>query len=76
METIAIHVNDATGKMWRETPEKYKKEISEKIANDLSKLLDKQRKEKFLQYLDELGTNMKERGMTEEVLNDILKDDE
>jgi hypothetical protein len=32
-------------------------------------------KEDFLQYLDELRTKMKERGLTEEILEKILKDE-
>jgi len=33
-------------------------------------------KEEFKSYLDEIGKTMQERGLTEEILNDILKDEE
>lgn len=38
------------------------------------KLIDS--KEEFKQYLDELGETMKQRGLTEEILQEILEDDE
>jgi phosphotransacetylase len=33
-------------------------------------------KEEFKQYLDELGATMKERGLTENILQKILEEDE
>jgi hypothetical protein len=40
----------------------------------LAKELMADSKEEFKQYLDELGTSMKERGLTENILQEILKD--
>jgi hypothetical protein len=55
-------------------PAKFRKEISEKISESISRILDDTRKENFLAYLDEIGEKMKQRVLTEEALNDILKD--
>ena len=33
-------------------------------------------KEEFRLFLDEVGTTLQERGLTEHILNDILNDDE
>jgi predicted metal-dependent phosphotriesterase family hydrolase len=33
-------------------------------------------KEEFKHFLDEISANMQQRGLTEETLNDILKDNE
>lgn len=76
MERIVIEVDEATGKKWRLASSKFKKEISEKISESISKVLDDYKKEDFLAYLDELGEKMKQRGLTEEILDDILKNDD
>lgn len=73
MERIVIEVDEATGKKWGLAPAEFKKEISEKISESISKILNDTRKENFLAYLDEIGEKMKQRGLTEEALNDILK---
>ncbi len=76
MERIVIEVDDATGKKWSLAPAKFKKEVSEKISDSITKILNDTRKENFLAYLDELGEKMKRRGLTEDALNDILKDND
>jgi predicted house-cleaning noncanonical NTP pyrophosphatase (MazG superfamily) len=76
MERIVIEVDEETGKKWSLAPAKFRKEVSEKISESISKILDDTRKENFLAYLDEIGEKMKQRGLTEEALNDILKDND
>jgi hypothetical protein len=76
MERIVIEVDEATGKKWNLAPSKFKKDISEKISESISKILDDNRKENFLAYLDEIGEKMKQRGLTEEIVNDILQGDD
>ena len=76
MERIVIEVDEATGKKWRTAPTKFKKEVSQKISESISKILNDTRKENFLAYLDEISEKMKQRGLTEEALNDILKDND
>lgn len=71
MDRIVIEVDEATAKKWQLAPAKFKKEISESIA----KVLDDSKKENFLTFLDELSEKMAQRGLTEQTLNDILKDD-
>lgn len=76
MERIVIEVDEATAKKWDLAPAKFKKKISDKVSESISKILDDNRKENFLSYLDEIGEKMKQRGLTEEALNDILKDND
>lgn len=76
METIVIEVDEATGKKWNLASSDFKKDISEKISESISKILDDNRKENFLAYLDEIGEKMKQRGLTEEIVNDILEGDD
>jgi len=76
MDRIIIEVDESTGKKWRLASSEFRKEISEKISESISKIMNDRRKEEFLTYLDELGEKMKQRGLTEEVLDDILKNDD
>jgi len=75
MERIVIEVDDEVAKKWRYASQKKKQTISQEISLMLAKNLYESREE-FLQYLDELGKTMKERGLTEEILQEILKDEE
>lgn len=75
MERIVIEVDDDVAKKWRYSSPKKKERISQEINIRLAKYLSESREE-FLRYLDELGKTMKERGLTEEILQEILKDEE
>jgi phosphotransacetylase len=75
MERIVIEVTDSTAKKWRLASQQKKNEISQRIDLTLAKELSDS-KEEFKKFLDELGTTMQERGLTEEALREILKDDE
>ena len=74
MERIVIEVDDDTAKKWRLSSQKRKNKVSQQMNITLAKELADS-KEDFLQYLDELRTKMKERGLTEEILEKILKDE-
>ena len=76
MERIVIEVGDATAKKWRMSSQQLRDKISQRINIRLAKELMVDSKEDFRQFLDEVGTTMQERGLTEDILNDILKDDE
>jgi phosphotransacetylase len=75
MERIVIEVDETTGKKWRLSSQKQRERIAQKINIRLAKELSDS-KEEFKQYLDELSATMKERGLTENILQEILKDDE
>ena len=75
MERIVIEVDETIGKKWRLSSQKQREKIAQKINIRLAKELSDS-KEEFKQYLDELSATMKERGLTENILQEILKDDE
>jgi phosphotransacetylase len=75
MERIVIQVDDETAKKWRLASQKKRNEISQEMNLRIAKGLANS-KEDFLQYLDELGAKMKERGLTEEILQDILNNED
>lgn len=76
MERIVIEVNDATAKKWRMSSQQLRNDISQRINIKLAKELMADSKEEFKQFLNEVGATMQERGLTEDILKDILKDDE
>ncbi len=76
MERIVIEVADATAKKWRLSSQKLRNKISEEVNIKLAKELMADSKEEFKQFLDEVGETMKERGLTDDILQDILKEDE
>ena len=76
MERIVIEVADATAKKWRTSSRKRREEISQEIEIRLAKKLMADSKENFIEFLDEVGETMRQRGLTEEILNEILNEDE
>lgn len=76
MERIVIEVDDATAKKWRSSSKKLRDEISQQINLRMAKKLMVDSKEEFKQFLNEVGETMKERGLTEDILQDILREDE
>ena len=76
MERIVIEVSDEIAKKWRATSQQKKNEIAQRINISLAKELSANSKEELKKFLDEVGATMQERGLTEDILQDILKDDE
>lgn len=76
MERIVIEVEDATAKKWRLSSQQTKNKVSQQINIRLAKELMADSKTEFKQFLDGIRNTMEERGLTEEILNDILKDEE
>lgn len=75
MERIVIEVDDVTAKKWRLSSQKSRNRVSQQVNIILAKEFADS-KEDFLQYLDELRSTMKERGLTEEKVNEILNEDD
>lgn len=73
MERIVIEVDENIARKWRSSSQKQKDKVSQQVNVILAtELADT--KEDFLQYLNELRNTMKERGLTEEILEEILRD--
>jgi hypothetical protein len=75
MERIVLEVDDRVAKAWREAPSAKRKDIANKVNVRISKELFEYDKEGFIQYLDQLRNDMAERGLTQDMLDDILKDE-
>ncbi len=76
MERIVIEVDDATAKKWRTTSSKFKKVISEKFVADIDFVTKNYKNEDFSAALDEIGERLAKRGLTEEIVNEILNSDD
>jgi len=75
MEKIVLEVDDRVAKAWRDAPSDKRKDITNKINLRIGRELLEYDKEAFIQYLDQLSDTMAERGLTQEILDDILKDE-
>lgn len=75
MEKIALEVDDRVAKAWKEAPADKRKAIANKMNIRITRELFDYDKETFMQYLEQLRNNMAERGLTQEILDDILKDE-
>ena len=76
MERIVIEVDEATAKRWQRSSSKFKKIISEKFASDMDFVTKNYKNEDFSAALDEIGERLAQRGLTEEIVNEILNSDD
>ncbi|MGC4129674.1 MAG: hypothetical protein QM564_08985 [Bergeyella sp.] len=74
MERIVLEVSNETARKWRISSQKRKERITQEIDLKLAKELSDSREE-FLEFLTNMRKTMKERGLTEEILQEILNDD-
>ncbi len=74
MERIVIEVSPNVAKAWREAPENKRKQLGNETSVRIGKELLKGSKEEYLSFIDDLQQTMKERGLTQEILDDILNE--
>ncbi|GIL23923.1 MAG: hypothetical protein BroJett042_24360 [Bacteroidota bacterium] len=74
MERIVIEVDKEVAKAWRKSSADRKRAISNEINVRVARELLQNSKAEYLRFLDELQSNMRSRGLTEDVLNDILNE--
>jgi hypothetical protein len=75
MERIVLELDERVARAWREAPSDKRRDITNKINVRISKELFDYDKDAFRKYLDELRGEMQKRGLTQEILDDILKDE-
>ena len=75
MEKIALEVDDRVAKAWKKAPAEKRRDIASKMNIRMARELFDYDKQGFLQYLEQLRKNMNKRGLTQEILDDILKDE-
>jgi hypothetical protein len=76
MERIVLEVDDSVAKAWRTASLKLKQEIGGVMNQQIAAIIDKKEPNDIVQFLNELRQEMAERGLTKEILDDILKDEQ
>lgn len=74
MERIVIEVSPNVAKAWRKLPVKRKKEISQKAGAQIQKEVLENSAEEYISYLEQLRAKMADRGLTQEILDEILNE--
>ncbi len=74
MERIIIEVEPKVALAWRRLSAARKKDITNRVGVRIGKEVLENSKEEYLAYLAELRTKMAERGLTQEILDNILND--
>jgi len=75
MERIVLEVDDKVAKAWRSASIKLKQEIGSLMNKQIATIIDKREEKDIIQFLNELRQEMAERGLTQEILDEILKDE-
>jgi hypothetical protein len=74
MERIVIEVEPKVALAWRRLSPARKKEITSKVGLRIGKEVLESSKEDYLAYLNDLRNKMAERGLTQEILDEILNE--
>ncbi len=72
MERIVLEVDEAIAREWRYSSEKRRNEVANAISKFLKTAFKKKSEDDFLDFINEVQTKAEQRGLTENVLNDIL----
>ncbi len=72
MERIVIEVDDKLAKAWQKASGTKKKSIGNKINQTIAKELINTSTKEYLSFLKDTRTEMKEKGLTQEGLDNIL----
>ena len=76
MERIVIEVDDATAKTWRHSSQKLKEDVTSTVNLIIKKALERKSADDFWQLVDETRKEAAANGLTEEILNELLKEDD
>lgn len=74
MERIVIEVEPKIALAWRRLSAARRKDITNRVGVRISKEVLENSKEDYLTYLAELRTKMADRGLTQEILDEILNE--
>ncbi len=76
MERIILEVNDSTAKKWRTASFQLRSQLNKFISKQLDEILDKSDPEDTVRFFNELRAEMKEKGLTQQTLDEILRDEQ
>jgi len=76
MERIVIEVDKPTAMAFDKFSPETKSRFNETVAITLKKMINDANADKHKRFLDELSKEAERNGLTEEILNDLLKADD
>lgn len=76
MENIVIEVPLETAKNWLDVPKRKRKKMADQFKEQIDEEARKARNEKLFKLMNEIGAEAKKNGLTPEILEEILNDDE
>jgi ferritin len=76
MERIVLEVDDQVAKSWKYSSEKKRREVNNTINKMLEIAFKRKEDADFIQFIKEVQDKAAERGLTEDILNDILNESE
>lgn len=74
MERIVLEVDDQVAKNWRYSSAKKRQEVNNTINTMLQFAFKRKGDDDFIQFIKEVQDKAAERGLTEDILNDILNE--
>jgi len=74
MERIVLEVDDQVAKNWRFSSEKKRRQVNDTMNRMLQIAFKRKEDDDFIQFVKEIQDKAVERGLTEDILNDILND--
>lgn len=75
MEKIVLEVEDSIAEKWRNASQELKNRVLLLFDVKLNKELIGDNNKAFEEYLGKLRNTMEQRGLTDDILNDILEED-
>lgn len=75
MERIVLEVNENTARKWRTASFQLRSQLNKFIGKQLDEILDKSEPEDSIRFFNELRVEMKDKGLTQEILDEILRDE-
>jgi hypothetical protein len=76
MERIVIEVDDKTAKAWRNTSAKLRGKIEKNLEQVLNDSLKKTKEANFELHLEEIRAEAAKNGLTEEILEKLLNEED
>ena len=76
MERIVLEVDDKTAKAWRNTSAKLRTQIERNLEQVLNDSLNKTKEANFELLLQEIRTEAAKNGLTEEILEQLLNEED
>jgi uncharacterized protein YihD (DUF1040 family) len=74
MDRIILEVDDQVAKSWRYSSEKKRQQVNNTINTLLQAAFKRKEDADFIQFVKEVQDKAAERGLTEDILNDILNE--